>query len=163
MADEKLYIIDPLTSLCKVALLHFMPEKTRLSINHHILDIQKVTYYQWFERTKNGDSRIDISNLNMPFVKAVKWYILDTDERIAMDDDLIESIKTITNFTIKGLAKMQKYTYTGDLTINIVIQYLINMLRDALNGIWQDDKIVKVTNVEGTLSDKIKNMFDVII
>ncbi len=60
MTDDKSYIIDPLTSLCKVALLYYFPEKTKLAINHHVLSIQTYSIYQCLERKINRDSRIDI-------------------------------------------------------------------------------------------------------
>ena len=159
MTDDKSYIIDPLTSICKVALLHFMPEKTRLAINHHTLCVQGYSYYQWLERMKNGDSRIDISNLNTPFLKAIKWYILDCTERAQMDDEMLDSIKTIVQFTIKGLVKLQTYTYNMDSAIKIILQYLINLLRDALEGNFREDCYVKMDS-NNLLTDKIKNNFE---
>lgn len=161
MTDDKSYIIDPLTSLCKVALLHFMPEKTRLAISHHVLYIQDYNYYQWIERMKNGDSRIDISNLNTPFLKAIKWYILDGPEKAALDKEMADSIKIITKFTIKGLTKLQNHTYNGDCAIKIILQYFINLLRDSLDGIWKEENCVKMDSNNNILSDKIKNNFEV--
>ncbi|XWV26651.1 hypothetical protein QJ857_gp0409 [Tupanvirus soda lake] len=161
MADDKTYIIDPLTSLCKVALLHFMPGKTKLAISHHVLYVQGYSYYQWLERMKNGDSRIDISNLNTPFLKAIKWYILDDcPEKAAMDKELTNSIRTITHFTILGLSKLQNCTYNNDPAIKIILQYFINLLRDALDNIWSEDKCVKMDNNNNILSDKIKNNYE---
>lgn len=160
MTDDKSYIIDPFTSLCKVALLHFMPERTKLAINHHVLYVQGYSYYQWIERMKNGDSRVDISNLNIPFLKAIKWYIIENTEMASMDKDTIESIRIITHFAIKGMLKLQNCTYHNDNTIKIILQYFINLLRDSLNGIWHEENCVKIDNHTNILSDKIKNNFD---
>lgn len=160
MADDKSYIIDPLTALCKVALLHFMPERTRLAISHHVLYVQGYSYYQWLERMKNGDSRIDISNLNTPFLKAIKWYILDNSEKAAMDEELANSIKTITEFTIRGLMKLQNHTYNNDNAIKIILQYFINLLSEALDGIWKEESSVKMDHNNNILSDKIKNNYE---
>lgn len=159
MTDDKSYIIDPLTSLCKVSLLFFMPDKTKLAISHHILCVQEYTSYQWLERMKNGDNRKDISNLNAPFFKAIKWYILENPDKATLDEETTESIKTITKFAIKGLNKMKNNTYSNDISIKIIIQYLINMLTNALDGNWNEDNYVKPDN-NGILSDKIKNNFD---
>lgn len=161
MTDDKSYIIDPLTSLCKLALLHFMPEKTRLAINHHVLYVQGYSYYQWIERMKNGDSRIDISYLNTPLIKVVKWYILDNPEKIIMDQETTDSIRTITKYAIKGLIKMQAFTYYNDIAIKIIIQYLINMLKDALAGIWTEEDHVKSDTHTNSLASRIKNNYDV--
>lgn len=160
MADEKSYIIDPLTCLCKIALLSFMPEKTRLAISHHVLYLQGYSYYQWLERMKNGDSRIDISNLNAPILKAIKWYIIDNPYKVQMDKETDESIKTIAKFAIKGLSKLQTSTYNNDLTIKIILQYFINILRNALDKQWDDDTCVTIEGNNYILSDKIKNNFE---
>ena len=162
MADDKSYIIDPLTSMCKVALLHFMPEGTRLAINHHTLCVQEYTYSQWLERMKNGDSRRDISNLNAPFLKAIRWYILESAERAELDEELVQSIHTIAEFTIKGLTKLKKTTYCNDIGIKIILQYFINLFRDAINGTWHEENIVKMNNDTATLlSEKIKNNYEI--
>ena len=160
MADDKTYIIDPLTCLCKIALLYFMPEKTKLAINHHVLYLQGYSYYQWIERMKNGDSRIDISNLNTPILKAIKWYILNNTNKVNMDVELNESIRTITKFAIKGFVKLQSSTYSSDFAIKIILQYFINMLRNALEDEWNDDECVTTEGNNHILSDKIKNNFD---
>lgn len=161
MTDDKSYIIDPLTSLCKVALLHFMPEKTKLAIYHHVLYVHDYSCYQWIQRKIHGDSRIDMSNLNAPFIKAIKWYIIDNTEKISVDKEFDDSIRTITEFAIKGLSKLQNCTYNTDSAIKIILQYFINMLRDALNNNWNEDNYVKIDGHTNILSDKIKKNFDV--
>lgn len=160
MAEDKTYIIDPLTSLCKVALLHFMPEKTKLAISHHILYIQGNTYYQWLERMIHHDSRIDISNLNLPFLKAIKWYIIDSPEKANLDNETHNSIRIISMFAIKGLIKLQETTYQSDIAIKIILQYLINMITNALNNNWDENIYVKVEGTNSILSDKIKNSIE---
>ncbi len=159
MAEDKTYIIDPLTSLCKVALLPFMQDKTRIAISHHVLHIQEYNYMQCIQRMKNGDSRIDISNLNTPFMKAIKWYIIDNPEKAEIDSEMESSVKTITKFTIKGLHKLQNSLYSNDTAIKIILQYLINLLNDALNDTFVEDNYVK-TDGNSILSDKIKNNFE---
>lgn len=160
MADDKLYIIDPLTTICKIALLHFMPEGTRLTISNHVMGIQQYTYSQWFERMKNGDTRRDIANLNTPFIKAMKWYVLEGPEMAIMDEETINNIRTICEFTIKGLQKMQNTTYVNRKGTKIILQYYINMIRDALSGNWKDENIIKFDTDNILLSDKIKNNFE---
>ena len=160
MADDKSYIIDPLTSLCKVAILHFLPEGTKLAINHHTLSVQRYSYAQWMERFKNGDSRYDLSYLETPFLKAIKWYILDTDEKAEMDEELSNNIRIITTFAVKGLEKLQKNTYHNDRGVKITLQYFINLFRDALSGSWNEDNVVKMDYDNSILSEKIKNNFE---
>lgn len=156
--DDKQYIIDPLTSLCKLALLYFMPNGTKLAIRHHVLHIQDKNCYQWIERMKNGDKRIDISNLNNPIIKAIKWYILNNPSKLEMDDTINNNIRTISEFAILGLKKLQCNTYYNDSSIKIIIQYLINLLSDALVNTWDDKNCFFTDN--SALSEKIKNNID---
>jgi len=161
MIDDKTYIIDPLTALCKLALLNFMSDGTKLSISHHILHIQEYSYIQGAMRMIHGDNRKDMSNINTPLLKVIKWYILDTDERISfIDDKVASSIKIIAFYAIKGLKKAQSTTYSNDMSMKIILQYFINMLNSALNGTWSEDFIIK-NPTEGTiLSDTIKKNYD---
>lgn len=159
MTDDKTYILDPLTCLCKIALLHFMPDKTKLAISNHVMHIQEYSYCQWVERMRNGDSRIDISHLNTPLIRAVEWYIVDGDDRIEMDAELIDSIQRIAGYAIQGLTKLQNCTYQSDNSIRIILQYFINILNDAQAGTWDASRYVK-TDPNSVLSEKIKHNFD---
>lgn len=161
MINDKSYIIDPLTTLCKLALLNFMPGGTKLSISHHILYIQEFSYFQGPLRKIYGDSRNDISNINTPLLKVVKWYIIDNIELIKYPNDETEnSMKIITQYAIKGLKKVQSTTYNDDMSIKIILQYFINMLTTALNGTWVEESSVK-NSIDGTiLTDTIKNNYD---
>lgn len=161
MAEDKNFILDPLTTLCKVALINFMPDKTKLAINHHVLHIQEYGLYQFLERTMNRDSRIDLSYLNAPLQKAMKWYFLDGPERTGLTEETVENIKTITFFAIKGLEKLKAGVYKPDLSVNIILQYFINMLRDALNNEWREESYVKTDSTVSVLADKIKNNYEI--
>jgi|ERR1044071_475259 hypothetical protein len=161
MADDKSYIIDPLTTLCKLAILYFLPDNTKLSISNHVLHIQEYTYLQGAKRMMNGDNRKDISNLNTPIIKVIKWYILDNEEKIEFTDDKINlNIKTIALYAIKGLKKIQMNTYNSDLSIKIILQYFINILTDSLENKWDETHIVKNLSEGSVISEKIKNNYD---
>jgi hypothetical protein len=161
MIDDKSYIIDPLTTLCKLALLNFMPEGTRLSISHHILYIQENSYMQGTLRMINRDNRKDIANLHTPLLKAIKWYILDTDEKVVFNDEKVsQSVKIIASYAIKGLKKTQTTTYSSDSCMRIIFQYFVNMLNNALNDTWSEDLIIK-NHIDGSiLTDTIKKNYD---
>lgn len=161
MSDDKNYIIDPLTCICKLALLHFMPVKTKLAINQHTLHIHEYSCYQWIERIKNGDSRKDLSHLSASIFKATQWYIVKSKEYVELDDITRTSIRNISEFSVKGLQKLQKSTYHEDTPTVIILQYLINMLSDALKNEWDGTKYIESQiNNEKTISEKIKSNFD---
>uniref|UniRef100_A0A6C0CBP8 Uncharacterized protein n=1 Tax=viral metagenome TaxID=1070528 RepID=A0A6C0CBP8_9ZZZZ len=163
MNDEKNYIIDPFTMLCKLALIYFMPNYTKISISNHVLHLQEYTYYQWAERMMNGDNRKDVSYLYSPIVKMIKWYVYDNPEKIQMDNALKEDINIIVSYCIKGLRKTQNVTYDKDLMIKILLQYFINLITDASIGTLSENNMLKLGDTQyepNILEDRIKNNYD---
>jgi len=166
--DEKSYIIDPLTLLCKLALLSYMPEGTKLRVGNHVLHIQENGYMQGAIRMIHGDTRRDISYLNIPLIKAIKWYVIEGEERIIpADENILEEMRTIVRYAIKGLQKVQTSTYGDDIGIRIIIQYFINLLSNAMNNKWSDEETVKsASNTNATdalgsiIADTIKYNYD---
>ena len=163
MSDDKNYIIDPLTCLCKFALLDLMSDGTKISISSHVLNIQKYNQWQWLERMTNRDTRFDIANLVPSVIKAIRWYLLDDDdnkEKFEMDSDLREAIVIIARHALSGLNKLKK-TYKGDYNVIINLQYFGNLIRDALEDEWNENDVIDIeTNPDSTLSDKIKQNFN---
>lgn len=160
MYNQPLNIMDPLTTLCKIALLHFMPEGTKLAINERLLCIQQVNNYQWLERTVNGDKGIDLANLNHPLMHVIRWYLVDNDEKVTLDEQTFDSIQEITRYAIKGLIKLQTATYKHDLAVNIVIQYFINLLNDSLNNIWKHSECILQEVIVDDLIHSVKKNYD---
>ena len=155
MNDDKKFILDPLTCLCKLALLSFMPGGTRLSVSNHVLHIQKYTRYQWVERTVNRDCRSDIANLDRPIHKCIEWFIVRSDNSSEMNQQTHDNLILIANFAVNGLAKMRDQTYETDNSIRIILQYFINNLTNALGGTYNAIDAVP-HNVNNILCNKIK-------
>lgn len=161
MDDDKICILDPLTTLCKLALLYFLPENTKLSINNYVLHIQEYNYLQGAKRMINRDKRTDISNLNTPILKAIKWYILENDKKVIFAEEKTnQSIRIIATYAIKGLKKAQEITYGTDMSVRIILQYFINILTAAIDSDWSETQIVQNQSVDSILTDKIKNNYD---
>jgi len=68
-------ILDPLSTLCKVALLSFHENGSKLSISDNVIDIHKPDRSQWFTRRYRGDTKENISLLHNPINKAIQWYV----------------------------------------------------------------------------------------
>lgn len=71
---QKKVVLDPLTTVARLALLNFQEPGTKLGI-----DENKIVYYspnmmQGLSRFIYGDKRGDLSNLVSPIQKAVRWY-----------------------------------------------------------------------------------------
>jgi len=160
MTNEKSFIIDPLTCLCKFALLDIMPGDTKISISKYVLYLQEYNYLRKVERWWGTDTRFDIANLRVSVVKAIKWYIRCGPEKMEMDEILEESMINIANHAIRGLKKLQK-TYSDDNNILNNLQYFQNLIRHALNDSWDEEDLVE-SNIspDRTLSEKIKINFN---
>jgi hypothetical protein len=159
-SEDKSYILDPLTTICKLALLYFLPGGTKIGIGHHVLHLQGNTYFQWAERKYNGDTRNNIANLIIPLIKVIKWYVLDGIDKIKMDDTLNQSIQRLAQFAVKGLIKLQNETYESDIAIYVILQHFIDLLTNALDGLYRKENYQKFNNDKNLIADKIKNNFD---
>jgi hypothetical protein len=135
-------ILDPLSTLCKIALLTFYENGSKLSIYDNIIEVQRSEGKQWIIRTYRGDCKEHISLLYNPIVKAIHWYIFpnlkqnklaDTENKISehnyLDEKKIKSIKSIMCFAIDGLRRL-KQTYK-DGNVVLALQLLINNLKIA--------------------------------
>jgi hypothetical protein len=79
-----------------------------------------------------------------------------------MNEKMQLDMYTIVKFAILGLEKMKDNIYSDDITLKIVLQYLITMMSLAINNKWDEDQIVKSTYTN-VLSEKIKHNIDSII
>jgi len=119
-------LLDPLTTIIKLALLKYKPEDTRLSIHNHKIYFQPYYLLQPAERTVYRDTRGDLHNLCEPLILAYKWYSKN-DERI----------KNITINALEGIDELEisyrrKYK-DSDLIIHSLSHYK-KILKCIING-----------------------------
>jgi len=164
----KKQLLDPLGTLCKLVALNFSEIHTKISIQNHILSIQKPFNYQFVLRMINGDGRENISELFYIMVRVIKWYLYGddptySDENWAMiskSDELKRLIKYVCN----ALRKLQETYEYGNVILSI--QFYINILEDAINGTYNDNKlpkyiIEKEKEYESLIDySKLKNFWD---
>lgn len=160
MVEEKKYILDPFNTICKLALVYFYGDNTKLSVGYNTINIQMYDYLQWSKRMKNGDTRHDISMLVVPIIKALQWYIIDSPLKLTLPKDVFENIKIIMHFSINGLYKLQQTTYCEDLGIKIIMQYLINLMKDSLNNNMIVDNLFDLYAKDNDNYKGIKNLLD---
>jgi len=72
-------ILDPMSTIVRLAILAYYPSKTKLSIHNNALYLQEPNYYQSTMRWGSGDDRADLHNLHNPISKALDWYDLKLD------------------------------------------------------------------------------------
>lgn len=74
MGKPKNVILDPLTTLVRLAALSYMEEGTKIGIHKNQIFYYPPYYFQWLFRSASGDKRDDLTNLYKPIKKSVQWY-----------------------------------------------------------------------------------------
>ena len=67
-------LLDPVTTVSRIALLQYKPPGTKISIHDHKIGYMESSIYQGTWRMFQGDQREDLKNLYKPIVACVKWW-----------------------------------------------------------------------------------------
>lgn len=165
-------LIDPLGTLCKLVALNFNEKNTKISIQNHLLLIQRPYNYQFLIRLCNGDGRENISELYYVIIRIIKWYIMPEIEEDKSSENLnyleiskCEEFKKMINYLCSGFRKLQETYEYGNVVL--ALQFYINLLEDAKNNIYDDNKLpnyllIKEQEYKNFLDyDKLKNFWDI--
>lgn len=144
----KKQLLDPFGTLCKLISLNFSELNTKISIHNHILSLQKPYNYQSVLRMINGDGRENISELFYAIIRIIKWYlVVDTpinssqaEENWAIIAKNTE-VKRLVCYACTALRKLQETYEFGNVVL--AIQFYINILEDAINNAYDDNKLPK--------------------
>lgn len=85
------YLIDPLTTIIKLAILSYKPIGTKLSIRDNSINIHEQTILNTFIRYYSGDSKNDLRYIYIPIDIACKKYL--TEDMIHKYPKLIKLFK----------------------------------------------------------------------
>jgi hypothetical protein len=169
----KKQLLDPLGTLCRLVALNFNEIHTKVSVQNHILTLQKPSDYQPIVRLYNGDGRENISELYYVIIRVVKWFLVPEDDDEYMDTDEFneeatefisgsldsdDKPKRINNFNSyeisksKELHKMVKYLCDAFKKLQetyeygnviLALQFYINILEDGLKGEYNNSHLPK--------------------
>lgn len=164
----KKQLLDPLGTLCKLISLNFSELNTKISIQNHTISLHKPYNYQFMLRMINGDGRENISELFHIILQIINWYLVvdnynDTDENWEQISKS-EEIHKLVNYACCALRKLQETYEFGNVVL--AIQYYINILEDANNGTYTNNKLPqsilnKENNNDNLLDyEKLKNFWD---
>jgi hypothetical protein len=129
-------LIDPISCMCKLAMLYFYPLQSRLSIKNHCVYIQEPSLLLGVKRYYYSDGREDISMLFIPIMKAIEWYLIDRESKIEENINRCDILKDIMLFSSKGLKKLQQtYSQNGsNNNVNLTLQLYIKYIHETLNN-----------------------------
>lgn len=143
-------ILDPLSTLCKIALLSFYDNGSRLSISDNIVEIQKSDNKQWIIRTYRRDNKDHISLLYNPILKAMQWYIFQQRKKSIDNNDNVDENDNQTDEGVNNSTKDNGNTLgieSGEVLSGEKDKAIKNIMKFAINGL----KGLKVTYKEGNV------------
>ena len=140
----KRQLLEPLTTMFRIASLTIMKKYTKIRINKNKIEFQEPNILQGFERWYNGDKKTDIHNLYSP----IKYFILWNREKFK-DDDL----NFLVNHAIQGLTFIKNMYKDNDLVQQVIHHYII-MLKNP-EDIYKEEKEKSVN----LFYEKIKDLW----
>jgi len=147
--DDK-QILDPLTTVIKIALLYFYETGTKVSINNNCIQFHEPTPFQGVVRFRNGDSRTKLHNLKEPIQNCMLWFPYSR----------YEDLKKIYKYAVKGLQKL-KVSYNN--STNDLIDYYIEIINKNLNEMenkLDSSKLEETIVLQDRLQSDIKKIWN---
>lgn len=120
-------ILEPLQSMCQLAILSTKPTGSKLTISNNILSIQEPSVIQPVSRWYNSDKKDDIYFLFQVIKRFIKWYNPENKNQIISK----ELYDLIIKMAQSGLDKLIQ-TYSG--TDNNSIVQVLHMYKNILNN-----------------------------
>jgi len=137
---EDRQILDPLTTMIKLALLGFKPMGTKLAIDNNRITYQEPTMFQGVWRWAYGNKRYELHHLLNPIIKAVKRY--ETNKPY---------IKLIFEHAVIGLDRL-KSSYNNDSS---VVTHSLDLYISIINNVMQEkDGNKKVNAVFNSVNEE---------
>lgn len=143
---NKSQVLDPLSSLIRLALLNFKPIGTKLSFLNNTIYFQEPDLLQSAKRWSSGDNRNQIHNLYNPIFKIHQWYDITKPEFIF-----------ILNTAKAGLQKLIQCYDNDSSTISHSINYYIETIDSILNDTIKKDDLENTTDI---YSLKLKDLWN---
>ncbi len=147
-------ILEPLQSMCQLAILGTKPVGSKLTISNNILSIQEPSVIQPVSRWYNSDKKDDIYFLFQVIKRFIKWYSPENNKQIITK----ELYERIIQMAQTGLDKLiQTYTGTDNNSIVQVIHMYKNILQNQ--NIKDFDNSNEKINIDEVF-EKIVEIYD---
>lgn len=159
---EERQVLDPLTTMVKLAILAFKPNGTKIAIDSNHITFQEPNVFQGFWRWAYGNKRYELHHLLNPILKVVKRYDVSNP-----------SIKLIFQNAVLGLDKLKQSYNNSSSVVNHSLDLYMSIINNVLmpdtknnnvfnsvqeddehpshisifKDLWRDDEIVLVANM----------------
>ena len=112
--QKKNMVLDPLTTVIRLAILSFKDEGSKISINNNKISYCEPNLWQGTLRLAFGDNREDLHNLYNPIIRATEWYSCKD-----------KNMKTLFKLSVKGIEVLRD-TYSKNSTIYHTLRLYID-------------------------------------
>lgn len=145
-------ILDPLTTVIRLALLSFKPKGTKIGINKHQIVYYYPNRFQGVSRFIYGDKRTDLHNLHQPIKKASEWYNYT-------DNTKLEYIFSLGH---RGLVQLKdnydNVNNNSDSSIYMALCIIDNILTRKQTEIYDSITPEKAEQIMREKSDQLENL-----
>ena len=142
---NKSQVLDPLSSLIRLALLNYKPIGTKLSFYNNTINFQEPDFLQSAKRWSSGDNRNQIHNLYNPIFKIHQWYDIKQPQFVF----ILKKAKS-------GLQNLIQCYTKDSSTISHSINYYIETIDNILNDNIKKDDLENTTDI---YSIKLKDLW----
>jgi hypothetical protein len=118
---EERQVLDPLTTMIKLAILGYKQDGTKLAIDGNRIWFQEPTIFQGLWRWAYGNKRYELHHLLNPIIKAVKRYDIDNP-----------SIKLIFQGAVVGLDKLKNSYNNSSSVVNHSLDLYMSIINNVI-------------------------------
>jgi len=123
--DLNLYLLDPLSTIIKLAILSNKPIGTKISINKNVIYFQEPGPFQAFCRYVFNSNKTDIQYIYNPMELACQYYL--SEDTIKHHAKIPELFK----FAQRGLIKLME-TYKNSSVMRLCLNYYYSLISNHL-------------------------------
>ena len=149
--NAKKNILDPFSTIVKLAILSHKSAGTKINISNNIIQLQEVGIFQSFVRLIQKNNKIDLQHLYNPIHFASEHFLSDD-----MTND-IPNIRTLFESALQGIHKLTE-TYKEHSLIVICLHYYTSIIMNFL-GDYYDDELFKSDEMTSQYTDDILHAF----
>ena len=158
-------ILDPLSTLCKLAAISFYDDGSKLHLYDNIIEIEQPynsELNRWIVRRYRGDTIEHISLLYNPIIKAIQWYIFNKNKKSSHQNDDGDSDTSKDSNQTFSTANQNTPTLSvkdGEIVDPTEkLQAVKNIMKYAIDGLRKLKKTYREGNVILTLQLLINNL-----
>jgi len=138
------YILEPLSTVMRLALISFYPLGTKISIGSNSIHFVSPNLLQGTIRWSTGDKREDLHYLLKPIKKCYEWYSTRDSEEI----------KEIFRYAIKGLELLKKaYQRDAKIICHSLDSYIEILKKKSYKNKKKEENLFLRENFEELWSD----------